>query len=151
VGRPSEYSPELIDELCGRLCEGRSLRSICKDEGMPSTATVFRWLREHPEFQEQYARAKREGVEALVDEIPDIADDGSNDWMEKLNADGEQIGWTLNGEHVQRSKLRIDARKWIAAKLAPKLYGEKVDLNHGGSVTYVIETGVEGGLDGGAD
>lgn len=61
----------------------------------------------------------------------DIADDGSNDWMERFNKDGESIGWVVNGEAVQRSKLRVDARKWALSKLLPKKYGDKIDVNHG--------------------
>jgi hypothetical protein len=66
-------------------------------------------------------------VTPLTEEILDIADDGSNDWMEKLDKDGKSVGWAVNGEAVQRSKLRVDARKWIASKLKPKKYGDKLD------------------------
>lgn len=88
-------------------------------------------MREQPGFQERYAQAKAECADALVEEIIDIADDGTNDWMEVHDKDGACVGYKLNGEHVQRSKLRVDSRKWIASKLKPKKYGDSVDLNHG--------------------
>ena len=129
AGRPSEYSDEIADEICDRLCAPRSLRSICSDADMPSGATVFKWLRQQPSFAEQYARARQAQADALFDESLDIADDGSNDWMERRREDGS-TDQVLNGEHVQRSKLRIDTRKWMAGKLAPKKYGEKLDVGH---------------------
>lgn len=131
VGRPTDYSPELAQVICLRLAEGESLRSVCADETMPAKSTVLRWIARHAEFRDQYARAKEEGAEAIAEEMFDIADDGSNDWMEKLDKDGEAIGWQINGEHVQRSRLRIETRKWYLSKILPKKYGDKVDLNHG--------------------
>lgn len=142
TGRPSDYSAEIADAICARLAGGESLRTVCKDDDMPSTVTAFAWMRKHPEFLNQYARAKEEAADALVEEMLDIADDGTNDWMEKHDADGACIGYQLNGEHVQRSKVRIDARKWIAAKLKPKKYGEKVDIS--GQVNYTFSMNYEG-------
>ncbi len=63
----------------------------------------------------------------MAEEIVEIADDGRNDWMEVMSKDGESIGWRLNGEAVQRSRLRVDARKWLMSKLLPKKYGESKD------------------------
>lgn len=133
-GRPSKYTPELADRICSQLASGDSLRTVCKDDSMPCVASVFNWLRTYPEFLAQYTRAKEEAADAFVEEMLDISDDGRNDWMEKLGKDGEPIGWQLNGEHVNRSRLRVDTRKWIASKLKPKKYGDKVAL-----------TGPEGG------
>jgi len=93
---------------------------------MPCASTVFKWLTEKPEFTEQYARAKEESSDALFEELLDIADDGRNDWMEKLDSEGNMIGWQLNGEHIHRSKLRVDSRKWMMSKLKPKKYGERI-------------------------
>ena len=93
---------------------------------MPDKATVFRWIRIHESFRDQYARAKAEASDALVEEMLDIADDGSNDWMEVHHRD--QTQWVENGEAMQRSRLRVDTRKWIASKLKPKKYGEKLEL-----------------------
>ncbi|CNL11001.1 Uncharacterised protein [Yersinia frederiksenii] len=126
VGRPTDYTDELAEIICLRLAEGESLRSVCSDDGMPSKQAVLRWLARNEEFRAQYVRAKEEGAEAIAEELFDIADDGANDWMEKLDKDGECIGYQLNGEHVQRSKLRIDTRKWYLSKIMPKKYGDKI-------------------------
>ena len=130
-GRPTKYSQEMVSKICARLSVGESLRSVCRDETMPGLTTVFTWLQNKQEFREQYDRAKEESADALSDEILDIADDGTNDWMEKENKDGSTY-IALNHEHVQRSKLRVDARKWIASKLKPKRYGDKIDMTTNG-------------------
>ncbi len=79
-------------------------------------------LRENAEFRAQYAHAREMQADTLFDEALDIADDGTNDWMERLDKDGNEI---FDHEHVQRSRLRVDTRKWAAGKLAPKKYGDK--------------------------
>jgi hypothetical protein len=128
TGRPSGYTAEIGDRICERLACGESLRSICAEQGMPSQSMVFRWLAQDAVFREQYTRAREAQADVLADETLDIADDGRNDWMEKFGKDGESVGWQLNGEAVARSRLRVDARKWFAAKLAPKKYGDKVAI-----------------------
>lgn len=133
-GRPSIYSQELADRICSEIIEGYSLRTVCKPDDMPCVASVLKWLREKPEFLTQYEKAKEEQADALAEEMLDIADDGSNDWMEKTGKDGESIGWQVNGEHVQRSRLRLDTRKWIASKLKPKKYGDKITTEHTGEI-----------------
>jgi hypothetical protein len=95
---------------------------------MPCVKTVFNWFDRYPEFLQQYARAKEESADALSDEMLDIADDATNDWMERLGDDEKPVSWAINGEHVQRSRLRIETRKWLASKLKPKKYGDKLAL-----------------------
>jgi len=125
-GRPSRYTKQLAAEICAELAQGNSLRTVCRQEKMPGPSTVFRWLSEKADFREQYARAKEESADALFEDLLDIADDGSNDWMEKHGKDGESGGYQLNGEHIQRSKLRVDARKWMMSKMKPKKYGDRI-------------------------
>lgn len=139
TGRKSTFTQEVADIICERLVEGESLRSICSDEDMPNKSTVFRWLQVNEAFRDQYARAKEAQAEALIDEIFDIADDARNDWMEKVNQDGE-VSVVLNRESVQRSKLRVDARMWAASKMLPKKYGDKLGLTdgEGGPLQVVI-------------
>lgn len=148
TGRPSSFTPDTGDAICQRLVDGESLRSICCDEGMPAQSTVCRWLasgegEEAPAdlaaFRKQYARARELQADTLFDEILDIADDGSNDWMERKREDGS-TDEVLNHEHVQRSKLRIDSRKWMAGKLAPKRYGDKLQHVGGGEDDAPIRT-----------
>jgi hypothetical protein len=126
LARPSEFSQQIADQICERLADGESLRGICAGDEMPNKSTVFRWLAARKEFSDQYARAREEQAETLADEILEIADDGLNDWMEKQNKDGQAVGWMVNQEAIMRSRLRVESRKWIASKLKPKRYGEKV-------------------------
>lgn len=124
----AKFSQALFDRVCERIGNGESLRAICADDDMPNKATVLRWLQ--PEtaaaLRDQYARAREMQADALFDEVLDIADDARNDWMESRAAD--DAGWLANGENIQRSRLRIDARKWMAGKLRPKVYGDKVQV-----------------------
>lgn len=137
-GRPTDFTPELGDRICEEIADGRSLRSICLSDDMPNKSTVFRWLSMRDEFRDQYARAREAQADSLFDDLLDIADDGSNDWMERFDDEGGNIGWKENGEALNRSKIRIDARKWMAGKLRPKVYGEKLDVAHTGSVIVEI-------------
>jgi hypothetical protein len=130
IGRPTDFSEKIVAEICDRLCAGESLRTICRDDHMPVCSTVFVWLTKHPAFAEQYARARDVQADAIFEEILDIADNATNDWMER-RGEGD-AGWVANGEHIQRSRLRVDARKWMAGKLAPKKYGEKAALELSG-------------------
>lgn len=120
MGRPSVYTQDLADSLCAQLAEGKSLRTVCKAEEMPEARTVFRWLRTNSEFCQQYEKAKEESADALSDEMLDIADNGEGD--------------------PKRDRLRVDTRKWLASKLKPKKYGDKVDLTHSGPGGKPIET-----------
>lgn len=123
----TKFSQEVFDAICERLADGESLRAICSDAEMPNKATVFRWLSQDDKLSDQYARARDSQADAIFDEILDIADDARNDWMER---NGDDVGYQLNGEHIQRSRVRIDARKWMAGKLRPKVYGDKLGLDH---------------------
>ena len=127
-GRPTIYSQRLVSDICTKLAEGKSLRSICIAENMPVMSAVFRWLTQYPDFKEHYIRAREAQADAIADEILDIADDGSNDWMERTGLDQEPA-WVQNGEAIRRSQVRIDARKWLAGKMAPKVYGDKTQID----------------------
>lgn len=120
MARPSDYTPELGDLICSELADGKSMRAVCLPDEMPDKATVFRWIRTKKGFRDQYARAKEESADALTDEMLDIADDSNLDYT-KTDEDGVK----LNSENIQRSRLRIDTRKWLASKLKPKKFGDK--------------------------
>jgi hypothetical protein len=126
AGRPTLRTEELEDEILGRIIAGESLNAICKEDGKPHITTVLRWLAADENFAARYTRAREMQAENLADQMLEIADDGSNDWMEKKDKDGENVGWALNGEAVARSKLRLEQRRWWAEKLRPKVYGTKV-------------------------
>lgn len=143
MGRPSTYSEDIADIICDRLANGESLRTICALDDMPDKSTVFRWLAANDAFATKYAHARAAQADALFDEMLDIADDGSNDWMERRNGDGESIGWRENGEAIRRSDLRIKTRQWIVSKLLPKKYGDKLDLNLSGRLETMPEDKLE--------
>src|SRR3954452_13992490 len=121
MGRPSVFSEAIAAEICERLASGESLRVICRDDTMPGQTTVFRWLSEGRDgFREQYACAREAQADRFADEIIEIADDTSGDWIER---DGVVV---VDHEHIQRSKLRVDTRKWLMARMAPRKWGDKV-------------------------
>lgn len=131
MGRKDTYTQKIADEICERIAQGEPLRQICRDEHMPAWRTVYDWTINHEDFAASIARARELGFDAIAEETLDIADNGTNDWMEKLDQGGEAVGYQLNGEHVQRSKLRIETRLKLLAKWSPKKYGDKqqVELN----------------------
>jgi hypothetical protein len=130
MGRPTKYSKKLADLICAELSEGKSLRSVCASEKMPTVKTIFNWFRTYPDFLQQYARAKEASADALAEDMLDIADDGTNDFVEVQTKNGLKV--LFEKEAVQRSKLRVDTRKWLASKLKPKKYGDKLDLTTDG-------------------
>lgn len=129
------WDASVRDEICARIAEGESLRAICRDEKMPGVRTVFDWLERDAEFRTKYVRAREVQAEMLAGELIEIADDGKNDWMERRNSDGDVVGWAENGEALRRSQLRVATRQWVASKLLPKVYGDKQQIEHSGSVS----------------
>jgi hypothetical protein len=124
LGAPSTYTPELAAAICEHIATGKSLRTIAALDGMPAQSTIMVWLDgKHPDFTEQYARAREAQADKLAEEILAIADDGRSDTY--LDADGNE---KTDSEVIQRSKLRVEARKWLASKMAPKKYGDKMAI-----------------------
>lgn len=136
IGRPTTYTDELAAMICFQLMMPRTLKSICQDKEMPAQSSVYKWLIERPEFSELYARARQVQAHMFADEIIEIADDSSGDVICDEFGNAKQ-----NHEFVQRSKLRMDARKWHASKTAPKIYGDKpeVELDKDSSITDLID------------
>jgi hypothetical protein len=89
-GRPSDYSFQVAISICARLAEGKSLRAICSEAGMPGRVTVFRWIARHKEFRDEYTLACELRAEDLADEMIEIADDPCV-WVEKIGADGRAV------------------------------------------------------------
>lgn len=125
-GRPP-ISPEKLSEVLEQIAEGKSVRGICSAENMPSERSIYAYLAASDEFSQQYARAREAQMDRYAEEILEISDDSTNDYMEKKNKDGSTYE-AFDAEHVQRSRLRVDSRKWLMSKLAPKKYGEKVQI-----------------------
>lgn len=108
IGRPTLYSPDIAEGLLNWLADGKSLRKYCDQPGTPNKATVLRWLASNRDFSDQYARAREAGADSHLDDIVDIADTDPD---------------------PKRARVRIDARKWVASKLAPRKYGDRLDLS----------------------
>ncbi|QGZ66285.1 terminase small subunit-like protein [Paraburkholderia acidisoli] len=135
MARTSGFSKALADKICESIIDGMTLRQIGDLEGMPTKTTILRWLGDdrYIAFRDQYARARELQSESMADDILEISDDGRNDWMEIVGKDGDTVGWRVNGEAVQRSKLRVETRKWLMSKMLPKKYGAiKIDSDGGG-------------------
>lgn len=130
TGRPSDYTQELADKICEELAQGKSMRTVCHSDEMPAMSTVFKWLREKEGFSEQYVKAKQEATDAMAEDILDIADDGSNDLMTIQK--GKQSYEVENKEVTNRSRLRVDTRKWLMSKMKPKKYGDRIDMTTNG-------------------
>ncbi len=141
AGRPEIYNEELAALLLLQISTtSKSLRTICKDDKFPSVATVLNWLNSKPEFLARYTRAKEEQADLLIEEMLDISDDASNDFMTIVK--GDMTYEIENKEVTNRSRLRVDTRKWIASKLKPKKYGDKVDVTSAGEKIQSIQVEV---------
>lgn len=115
-GRPSKYTPQLAQRICTEIAQGKSLVAVLKAEGMPDYSTVTRWL-DHPQheaFRKMYARAREDQADYLADELVEIADTAKD------------------RDSAAAAKVRTDTRKWVAAKLKPRKYGERVTQEHTG-------------------
>jgi hypothetical protein len=123
-GCPTAYSEATASIIISLISQGKSLRSICALPDMPAANTIYDWMDLQSYFAKRYARAREDRADAIFEETLDIADDGRNDWMEKN--DPTNPGWLANHEHIQRSRLRVDTRKWFIAKLHPAKYGDHV-------------------------
>jgi hypothetical protein len=95
---------------------------------MPDPCTVLDWCEAHPEFGLQYARDRTTGYKLLADEIVDIADDQSRDTVVLRDEAGKVIDEVQNTEWINRSRLRVDTRKWLLSKVLPKVYGDRLEL-----------------------
>ena len=117
------YTQEMSTAICRAVSTAPyGLERICRDNPtFPRAATIYCWRLDYPDFAEKYAEAKRIQADILAENIMDISDDTSNDYI--VDDEGKE---RLNGEHIQRSRLRVDSRKWMASKLLPKIYGDKV-------------------------
>lgn len=121
-GRPTLYNEDMAALICERVkSHDWGLKRLCEHyDDLPTKETVNEWRAKYPEFSSQYAQAKLQQADLLAEECLDIADDASSDI--KLNDEGMPI-WDINC--INRARLRIDTRKWLAAKLLPKQYGAK--------------------------
>lgn len=136
-GRPTTYNESTANEILERIVSGESLRSIVKDDHMPVISTVFRWMSHNEEFSKQYTRAKEEQAELLADEIIAISDE-ENTTVKSYEGGLTEV--VFDSTAVARNRLRVDARKWVAAKLKPKKYGDKMELSGNPDAPVIIQT-----------
>ncbi len=132
MGR-SIYTEEIAGRICERLSEGESLREICRDEAMPHFNTVYEWCDTKSGayrvgLDVRIAQARARGFDAIAAECLRIADDATNDYMERRRSEEDAPTTAFDAEHVQRSKLRIETRLKLLAKWDPKRYGDKLEL-----------------------
>lgn len=137
MARPTKFAQAKADAICERLAEGESLRAICAGGDMPNKATVFRWLAAHDEFRDQYALARESQADALFDEILHIADTQQIGQKVKKLANGKKE--ISSGDMIEHRRLQVDARKWMAGKLNPKKYGDKIEHDHTGQVVMIAK------------
>ena len=120
--KPKDRS--IMDTVLKRITEGESLVAILRDKEMPGYTTVMEWVASDDELAAKYARAREASADADADRVKDVADR------------------TLSGEYdPQAARVAIDALKWSAGKRKPKVYGDKLDVNHGGGITVNIPQG----------
>lgn len=150
------FTEEIGAEICVRLASGESLRRICKDEHLPHKTSIHRWilfcedenvhkdvdLREKLcSFRDHYNNARIIQAEGMLDEMTDICDDGTNDYMEKEVRNGDTIT-VPNHDHINRSRLRVDTRKWLTEVCLPKIQNMKknsVDIKNKGTIQLIFD------------
>jgi hypothetical protein len=140
VGRPSSVTEAVQIEICARLGGGENLTQICRDPKLPNRSTITNALASgKPEFSEfvvRYARARDALLDAYADQIVMISDDGTTDYITKVGRNGHEYE-AVDQEHIQRSRLRVDSRKWLLSKLRPNEYGDRIEAVASGVVSHV--------------
>lgn len=138
MGRPTDYNEEIANEICEAVATSSlGLTKLCEiNPHFPARDTIYRWRWRYPMFSDKFNEAKKCQAELGAEEMLEIADDAINDYMENVD-DNKKVGYTFKGENVQRSKLRVETRKWIASKLLPKAYGTNMQEQVNESVTLV--------------
>jgi len=127
IGRPSSYDPVVAEKICELLSEGIPLREICRMEGMPAWRNIYFWMARDEDLSAHIARAREMGYDSIAEECLDIADNSTNDYMDRefRNAHGKiEVERVVDSEHIQRSKLRIETRLKLLAKWSNK-YSDK--------------------------
>ena len=137
IGRPPEKVPqETADELLTWIANGNTLRSYCRQEGRPAWRTIYHWLDKDPEFLARIAHARDMGADAIAEETLEIID------TMPMTAGGDNP--RLDSAHVAWMKNRVELRMKLLSKWNPKKYGDKVGVQHEGSMKLVVATGVPG-------
>jgi hypothetical protein len=129
IGRPTLYNDDLAKEICLKTAVSSSgLKKLCRENPhWPTSETILQWRWNNESFSYQYTQAKQRQIESMMEDIIDISDDSSQDSITRVGKNGEEYE-VCNSEFINRSRIRIDTRKWLASKLAPKIYGDKLNI-----------------------
>jgi hypothetical protein len=121
MGRPKEYPDDspVWQYMIDRISNGRSLSSVLREDDMPVWSTVQVKIEQDEKFKAKYDKAIQDRADRLADEIMDLADQTMPEWLEGSGASA----W------VQQKRLQVDARKWVASKLKPRTYGDRLDVS----------------------
>ncbi len=126
-----EQIENIFDEVCNRIANGEALSKVLLTEGMPSRPKFYEWIESSQEKINKYARATEMRASLIFDDILEISDNTELGEKIKSNAQGKEI---TVGDMIEHRKLKIDARKWVLARMIPKKYGDKVGLEHSGEI-----------------
>lgn len=121
-----KFTEELGDKILEGLAAFKSLRAVCREDGMPDPATVLNWVEDYPDFGQQYTRTRARAYQMLGEEI-----------LEDAHGMGED-----SAVSVARARLVVDTKKWMLSKMLPKVYGDKLGVEHGGNIGIQVVTGV---------
>ena len=145
IGRPTTYTEEIALEICTRITEGEPLTRICRDDHMPAVSSVYLWLLKNKTFSDLYTRAREDQSDTLADQIMDIGEEVP---MMVITDEDGKVTKRIDPAGVNRNRLRVDARKWVAAKLKPRKYGDRqvlagdpeapLEVKHSGTLDEVI-------------
>ena len=126
MGRPTKYCPEIVDRICLLVATHTcGLKKLCiMYPEIPDDTTIQDWRYLYTDFSLRYAQSKMKQAELLAEEVLDICDYDAQDTT--IDSHGNEV---CNVEYIARSRLRVDTRKWIATKLAPKIYGERQQVD----------------------
>jgi terminase small subunit-like protein len=138
--KAAPFNAEIAAAICESIatsCNG--LNRIANENGV-SASSVYVWLIDNKEFAERYARAREVQQDLLGEEIIEIADDSARDT--KVVAHGDSETEVADNEWINRSRLRVDTRKWLMSKLSPKKYGDRVQTEHSGEISVSLSESI---------
>ena len=127
VPRPRVYSKDLADAICDRMASGETPTEVCRDLTMPKWAVLSRWRRQNDDFDKRFRIAWESCCEHMVCDIATIADDATNDYVDRLTRKGPVR--VFDREHFERSRLRVQSRQWMAQKVLRAVYGERAEVD----------------------
>ncbi len=128
MARPTILTPEVKEAFFDAILDGVSVREFCKRDGAPEERTIYKALARDPEFVQDYARVKDMMMVRFEADLIEIADDTAQD-THTTTYEGGVERTSPNTEWISRARLRVDTRKWLMSKLAPKKYGDHLKID----------------------